>query len=190
MQGQIAGKIRGKWSQVDPSQWPERTAMTVHPGMTTSEKQNRLMGLTTLIGHLEQLVMGGNEGIITSKGKIHAAMADWIRAADLGAPEEYLIDPDSEEGQQAQQQQAQAAQEQQQAMQQMQEQMMQMQQQLEMQKLELDKYKHDTELQYKYYDSNLDAEVDEAKMTADNLVKMEQINVQNVQPDADREAAG
>jgi hypothetical protein len=39
--------------------------------------------------------------------------------------------------------------------------------QLEQQKLELDRYKIDAELRWKYYDSNLDAEVDTAKMTID-----------------------
>ena len=93
-------------------------------------------------------------------------------AGELGLPEQYLIDPDSEQGMKAQEQIRQQGEQ----MSQMQKQMAGMQQQMETQKLQLDKYKHDSELKYKYYDTNVDAGLKEAEMTVDNVVAMEKIS--------------
>jgi hypothetical protein len=49
--------------------------------------------------------------------------------------------------------------------------MQQMLLQLEQQKLQLQKYEHDTELRYKYYDTNVDAGLQEAKITVDAIQK-------------------
>jgi hypothetical protein len=119
-----------------------------------------------------QLLTSGAEGVMVTKSGIYNTLADWIRAAELGRPEEYLTDPDSEEGQQAQQQISQAGQ--QQAQQQAQ--MMQMQAQIEQMKIAQDKYKVDQELRWKYYDTNVDAGLKEAELTVDNVIELEKLD--------------
>jgi hypothetical protein len=169
MPGNVGAKIRGKWVQTNPAQWPQRQNIECTAGMTTQERANKISGYTQVLSQQQQWFQMGYDGIIVDGGKIFQAAAEWIRAADLGDPSEYLIDPDSPEAQQAAQQKAQQAQAQEQEMKQMQAGMIQMQRELEQQKLELDKYKHDSDLRFKYYDANLDADVKEAEMTADAL---------------------
>ena len=45
----------------------------------------------------------GADGVIVDKSKVYNTAADWIRAMKLGQPDEYLVDPTSEESQKAQQ---------------------------------------------------------------------------------------
>ena len=108
-------------------------------------------------------------GSLVDKGKLYNAMTDYLRAADLGQPEQYFVDPDSEEAMAADQQAAQAQEQQQQQMQQMQQQMVQMQQQFELQK-------QDNDLKFKYYDANLDAEIEEAKLTASSIIDIKKLD--------------
>lgn len=168
-----AAKLRGKWVEQVPADWPPRDHLDVLAGMTTDERNRKIMGLNALMALQMQWFQAGYDRIIVDGGKIHQAAADWIRANDLGDPASFMIDPDSPEAQQAAQEKAQQAEAERDRMEQLQSGMIQLQVQLEQQKIELDKYKHDSELRYKYYDSNLDAEVKEAEMTADSLVEME-----------------
>lgn len=163
--GPVQAKVRGKWAQTDTRQWPERENLTVTMGMTTAEKQARVLALSTVITNQFAILQAGGAGVLTDNGKMYNAMCDWCRANDLDTPEQYLIDPNSPEAQQAQQNQAAAQQQQQQQMQQMQQQLLQMQQAFELEKQRRD-------LQYKVWSDQLDAEVKEAQMTADNVVKL------------------
>ena len=61
------------------------------------------------------------------------------------------------------------------------EQQQQMQQVMEIEaaKIAEDKYEKDTEIAWKYYDTNIDAEIQEAKITADSIIKLETANAKN-----------
>lgn len=167
--GPTKAKIRGKWQDTDPSQWPERENITTNMGMTTAEKAARIGALNTVIAKQGEILMQGGDNVLTSLAKVYNAMCDWCRANDLDTPEQYLIDPTSPEAQQAMQQKAES---QQQQMQAQQAQIQQLQKQV--QDFELEKQSRD--LRYKVWSDQLDAEVKEAQMTADNVVKMKQIN--------------
>jgi len=171
--GDLAAKIRGKWITTRPQDWPERESARVTVGMTSGEKAARVQGLNALIAWQTGLIEKGQEGVLTDKSKVYNAAADWIRAADLGPnPEEYIIDPNSDEAKQAAASHAQQQQQQQQAMQQQQQAMMDMQRQIEAMKNETDRWKTEVETQFKYYDANLDAEVEEAKMVGNGVVAL------------------
>ena len=169
--GTIGAKLRGKWQQVKPSEWQERKHMEVTAGMTTSERTNKVMGLTTVIAKLEGLIAQGGENIITDKGKLYSAMSDWIRASELGQPEEYLIDPGSDESKQAAEAAGKSAQYQQGQL----DRLAQQEREIENQKLQLDKYKHDGDLKFDYDKLAADNEVAEAKMTTDAIVKLKSV---------------
>lgn len=172
--GQVSAKIRGKWQQTNTGQWPARENLTVNMGMTTAEKTAKVGTLTQVISQQTNIMAQGGDGILTNRSKVYNAMTDWLRASDIDTPEQYLIDPDSPEAQQAMQQQAQQQQQQQQQMAQMQQALIQMDQQF---KLLLQK----RDLEFKVWKEQLDAEVKEAQMTADNVVKLKQINTPKVE---------
>lgn len=167
--GPQKAKIRGKWQQTDSSQWPERENLDITMGMTTGEKVARIGALSQVITNQANIIAMGGGDILTSNAKMYNAMTDWMRANDLSTPEQYLIDPESPEAQQAAQGKAQSQQQQQQALADMQKQLIQIQHNFEL-------LKQSRDLQYKVWSDQLDAEVKEAQMTADNVVKVKQIN--------------
>ena len=145
--------------------------MEVTSGMTTSERTNKIMGLNQVINELKSAMMAGGEGVITDKSKLYSAYADWIRASELGAPEEYLIDPASDESKQAQEGAAKSAEYQQGQL----DRLAQQERELENQKLQLDRYKHDGDLKFDYDKLAADNEVAEAKMVSDAVVKLKSV---------------
>jgi hypothetical protein len=176
MAGQVNAKIGGKWSQTDTGQWAERDITTVAMGMTTIQKAERMQSLQTVIGQLQGLIASGGEGIITDQSRLYNAMGDWIRAANLGAPDQYLIDPASPEARQAAQAQQQAAQQSAQAAKDAQIEMavksqaplLQMQHHFKLTEQE-------RELSYKVWSDQLDAEVKEADITAQSLIDVKKM---------------
>ena len=166
--GPVMMKQRGQWVQADTSQWKERDIIEVQMGMTSAEKSQRIQALNAVVMQQETLAMGGGMGSLVDKSKLYNAMTDWLRANDLGQPEQYFVDPTSQEAQQAEQMQAQQMEQQQQQMRQMEQQMVQMQQQFELEK-------QANELRFKYYDANLDAEVEEAKITSSAIIDIKKL---------------
>lgn len=176
MAGQVNAKIGGKWAQTDTGQWAARDITTVAMGMTTIQKAERMQSLQTVIGQLQGLISSGGNGVITDQTRLYNAMGDWIRAANLGAPDQYLIDPASPEAQQAAQAQQQAAQQAAQAAQDAQIKMavdsqaplLQMQHHFKL-------TEQDRELSYKVWSDQLDAEVKEADMTSRAMIDIKKL---------------
>jgi len=165
--GPVGAKIRGKWQQTDPGQWPERSNLQVLMGMTTTEKMARVQSLAQVLMQQAQVLQMGGGGILVDNGKIYNAMADWCRASDLSSPDQYLIDPTGEEATQAQQSKAQQAEQAQLA-----------QQQAKQKEYEFELEKQRRDIEYKMWSDELQADLDEAKITADALVKKHQTNTQ------------
>jgi Tfp pilus assembly protein PilV len=171
----IDAKVSGKWIETNPSDWQARSHAKLTAGLTTSEKSKRVNGLNELMAQQQAWLQAGMEGIITDKRKIYNASCDWLRSADISQnPEEYLTDPDSEEAQQVMQQQAEQQQQQAQAMEQQQQMMLMMQQQLEKMKDDTERWKTTVDNQLEYYKTNVTADIDEAKITAENSIKLMQ----------------
>jgi len=168
--GPVMAKIAGKWQQADTSQWQERQITDVKMGLTTTEKAERLSALSQVLGQLQGMMSTGGNGVITDTQRIYSAMSDWIRAANLGPPDQYLIDPSSPEAQQALQQQAQ-------------EQQLQAQEQLRIQAEEIklnqnfELEKQGRDLSYKEWADRLKAEIEEAKLTVDSTIKVKELNL-------------
>ena len=178
MGGPVQLSVRGVTQQTDSSQWPEREIVAVTMGMTTAEKAQKLAGLTQVIQQQTMLAASGGMGSLVDKSKLYNAMADWLRASDLGDPTQYFVDPESQEAQQAEQMQAQAMQQQQAELQAAQEKLQQ-----DQFAFELEKQRRD--LEYKVWSDKLDAEVEEAKLTASTVVDMAKINKpEPTKPDA------
>ncbi|WP_299084449.1 hypothetical protein [uncultured Paraglaciecola sp.] len=168
--GPVMAKIGGKWQQTDTSQWQARHVTDIHMGLTTTEKAERLSALTQVLGQLQSMISTGGNGVITDTQRIYSAMSDWIRTANLGPADQYLIDPTSEEAQQALQQQSQ-------------EQRAQAEDQLRIQVEEIklnqnfDLEKQSRDLAYKEWSDRLSAEIEEAKLTVDSTIKVKELNI-------------
>jgi len=166
----MGAKLKGKWVQTTPSEWPERKHALLHAGLTRTEKANKLAGLAALIDKQERWILNGQEGVLTDKAKLYAACSDWIKASDIGGnPEEFISDPTSENAQkimqQAQQQQAQQAQAEREDAQRI----LQVQQEVERVKSETQKEIARLKTDFDYYRVNQDMEVKEAELTLRGL---------------------
>ena len=172
----LMGKVGNKWQQLDPTQWADRKNVATTMGLTSMEKAHRINGLTSVIQQQQMVIEKGGNNILTSLGKAYNAMSDWIRANDLGDPTEYLLDPDSPESQQAMQEQQQKQQQEQARIEDLQKQMLQMQHQFEL-------TKQANDLQFKKWDSLMDAEQYEADLTTKLIIadKSEQTKVVTTQ---------
>ena len=120
-------KFRGAWMNVNPSDWGERSRMTVCVGTGTQEDQVKVASLQQLLGVQQGLMMNDPMNPLCDYSKIHNTLKSIINLTDIGEPDQFLYDPQSPEGQQFGQQKQQEGQQQQQQM------MQQQQQQLEMQ---------------------------------------------------------
>ena len=160
-------KINGKWQQTDPRKWKPRKSLRVTAGLSGTERREKAQALGQNIGYQAQALQAGMDGVLVTPDGIHASLTDWLNVVDLDDVSSYYVDPASDEakaaGEQKQQQAAQQAQEAEK-----------LQQRIFDAEQQLDRYKHDTELAYKKWSDQLDAQVEEMKVTGKALADMEQ----------------
>jgi hypothetical protein len=161
-------KSNGKWMEPIPAKWPKRYCVYVKPGMSPGERSRKAAALNQILQAQINLAQQGMQDVLVSPDGFYKALMDWARVSEIANPEQYFIDPMSPEAQQAAQFKAQAAQQ----AQQKQEALMTQAVQTEQLKPAVDKYKHDSELQFKYWEKTMDVEVEEAKIAGDATVKM------------------
>ena len=112
------------WEQSQPAQWPERQEMMISMGMSVGERTRRVGILSGVLQQQQQDVQQGMNGITVDMNGVYQARLDILRLSGIPNPEQYWVDPQSQQSQQAQQAQAQQAEQaQQQAQQQAQAQM-------------------------------------------------------------------
>ncbi len=159
-------KISGKWQTTDPRKWKARGSLRVMAGLSGSERTEKAMALSQNIQYQSMALQAGMDGTLVTPDGVHNSLADWLRVVDLDDVSSYYVDPASEEAQAA-------AKQKQEAQQQQAQQMEQLQQRLIDQEQQLDKYKHDSDLAYKRWSDQLDAAVEEMKITGKAVAEME-----------------
>ena len=160
----VPHKFRGQWMSISPSDWGDRSRMTVCVGTGSQEDQVKVGALQQLLGVQQGLMMNDPMNPLCDYGKIHNTLKSIINLTDIGEPDQFLYDPQSPEGQQFGQQ------KQQQGQQQQQESMQKEQMQIQMQQTAL-------QAQMKV----ADAEMAKAMATQQNGQLKEQINVLEAQ---------
>lgn len=125
MQGEISAKVGDRWVSSIPSQWIARDRAVVKIAPSQGERLRQAGALGGLLDR--QLTLQEQGSTLVSGGTIHRITSDMTRLMGLANPEQYWVDPNSPEGQQAAQQQQQM----QQQMQQKQEQVEQLMQQMQ-----------------------------------------------------------
>ncbi len=166
MRGTVELKRAGEWQRTDPKEWLERSRLKVNTGLTPAERVQRVQALQQVVMTQREAMSAGLNGILTDATKVHAAVTDYCKAAGLAAPDSYWIDPASPEAQQAAQSQAQQAQQERAMAQAREDGILQA-------TWALERYKTDAELKYKYLDSLLDAEIEEAKLTGQATLQLQ-----------------
>ena len=180
----MSAKINGQWSQTNPSQWLERDQINVSVPPTRTEKMVQQIALEKVILQQQQHMMSGNEGILADKGAHYRALLDHARLSGIDNPEKYWIDPDSPQAQQAAQQSQMMQQQQMQEQQQKQDAMNQQLIQAQIMEIQRNWENDKEELQFKYteleqklamdkYETDVKADIDEAKIVGDATTKIE-----------------
>ena len=153
-------KRNGKWEQVIPSKWPERKAVTIKPGMSPGERTRRVNALGQVIDAQLMLADKGMDEVLVNLPGFNRALLDWARLNEVQNPEQYFVDPESKEAKAALKSKASQAQQ----MDTQRKMLMQQAMGLEQLRTAFEKYRTDAELQFKYFDSVLKAEIEEAKL--------------------------
>lgn len=178
--GEISAKIGGQWVSSSPSHWPQRDRVSINMGSSQGERL-RMAGALQGIQAIQKEMLA--QGMTTTTAeKLYESSVDMAEYLGVQHPEQYFVDPASEEGMQLAQQQ----QEQQQAMQQKQEQQEQFQMQLAQMQTEYQGQVAQAELgkaQAQMAKTQADAHIDRLQQQIDALkageesrLKQEQMN--------------
>jgi len=122
-------KFRGRWVQVNPSSWNDRSESTVRVGTGSGDTRAKLAAINQVIQLQAQAFQVPGQALV-NPNKIYSAVDDFCTFSGLNGASKYFVDPGSPEGQQATQQAQQAQQEQQAKQDQQSQAMIQMEQQL------------------------------------------------------------
>lgn len=183
----VQAQLAGQWIVTDPSEWRERDRVNVRIGLSPGQREHRQQTMQELVQWQLGVQAQGKDGILTDDSGLHKAMTDYLHSAGVDAPEQYLVDPNSQAAQQTAQAMAEAQQAQQQQLMQMQQQMATLQATIEQSKLQLEKYKADHDTAFKYYDARLKAEIAEAELVGQATRDLEVAQLQG--EFAERQAA-
>ena len=93
-------RFRGKWVNVDPTSWRDRTTTTVRVGTGSGNRKEQMMALSQIFAFQTQ--EGGTPGqsLIMPQNK-YEAINDFAKMAGLNGAGKYVLDPKSPEGQKA-----------------------------------------------------------------------------------------
>ena len=88
-------KLRGQWLPVDPSQWAERTQVTIEVGVGSGGKEQRLAMLTQVIQLQANVVrtLGPQAQSLVTPENAYAAFMDAAKAGGLKSASSYFTDP-------------------------------------------------------------------------------------------------
>lgn len=167
----------GQWQETYPSQWKARNNINISVALSPGERRRHAANLEKVLQFQQMIMQAGGNNLAVDLDCIHKATVDWMRAAQLDDAEGYFVDPQSQQGQQAQQAATQA--------QQMQQQMAQMQLQMEQQKLQIEQMK----AQWDHEDDLFDNETDRLKLAMEYETKEAELTLK-AQENANREGQG
>jgi hypothetical protein len=82
-------RLRGKWVDIDPRSWKNRSDMSIAVGLGTGNKDAQLMHLQTILGAQERAMPLG----VTTPKKVYNALIKLTQNAGFRNPEEFWNDP-------------------------------------------------------------------------------------------------
>jgi hypothetical protein len=90
-------QLRGKWVQVNPQEWHERTDMTVNVGLANGERQQLVQSMNGIIAMQREAIAAGGLGSFVSLKNVYRAATDMSKYAGVRNPELYFTNPESDE---------------------------------------------------------------------------------------------
>lgn len=94
-------KFRGEWVQVNPTQWSERSESTVRVGTGSGDTTAKLAAINQVIQMQTQALQMPGQAIV-DPSKIYSALNDFCKFSGLNGADKYFIDPTSQIGKQKQ----------------------------------------------------------------------------------------
>jgi hypothetical protein len=167
-QGAISFKRGKEWIQQNPSKWQVRDAVSVNLGASVGERQRIAAVFDSLLNKQAMLAQNGMEEILIDVTSFFNAAMQWLRINDVDNPEKYFLDPRSPQAVKAMKDKA----VQRQQTQQKQDAMMQQAIGLEQVRVALSKYQTDVKTQFDYYNTVLNAQIEEAKLAVQGVVDL------------------
>lgn len=101
-------ELRGQYVAVNPSNWRSRTDMSVTVGVGNMNKDQQLLHLTRMFEMMQTVIAGGGMGILVNPSNIYNMLKEFTENAGYKDVSKFWNDPNSPEGQRAQQQRAEA----------------------------------------------------------------------------------
>jgi hypothetical protein len=91
-------KLGDEWVDVNPSDWRDRSTMTINVGLGFNDKSTKIQLLATLLEYQKQALGAG----MATPDNIYNTMTEMVEAAGLGDVNKYFTDPATMEPQQPQ----------------------------------------------------------------------------------------
>jgi len=193
--GTVPFRFKGKWVNVDPSQWGPRSRMIVTVGAGASEEQQKMGALQQVFAIQKEMMATDPMQAMVTPMQMYSTLNEYVGLNGLGDTEQFFLDPQSPQGQQVAQQKAMEGQQQQQQMMQQQQQQLEMQQaalQAQMQVAQAEQVKAQATLQNGQLKEQINAmkaqhqnEIDRLKAEIDIAKEagQQRFNVQKLQTD-------
>lgn len=153
-------KRDGEWVVAVPKQWAPRDRVTVRVGMSPGERARQANALRTMLDAQLALAKEGMDEILVDAKTFYRTLMTWARVSDVRNPEQFWIDPESPRAVQAMELKTKNAQ----RTAAMRQALLERAVGKEEATVALDKYKHDSSLQFDYWKGVMDSEAKEAEI--------------------------
>jgi len=98
---ELSFRTQSSWITANPAEWQERTRASVRLGLSPGQRTRRRAALGQVIEWQAGLADKGYNKILVEIDTFYSALMDWCRSAELDNPEQYFIDPRTDESKQA-----------------------------------------------------------------------------------------
>ncbi len=88
-------RVDGEYREIDPSEWPEDMNVMIRVGLGSGKKEQRLQSRMLLLQIQRECMAAGLP--IVRPTHIHKSISGVVKDANLGSPNDFVDDPDSEE---------------------------------------------------------------------------------------------
>lgn len=102
-------ELRGQYVAVNPSNWRERTDMSVTVGVGNMNKDQQLLHLTRMFELTQMVIQGGGLGTLVTESNIYNMLKEFTENAGYKDVSKFWTDPNTPEAQQAAQKREEAA---------------------------------------------------------------------------------
>jgi hypothetical protein len=167
--GPVDVKVQDEWQQVDPTQWPERTYCNVKVGYSMGERMQISQALLQAIGLAKEALANGLEGVLVTKQGLYRMVLDFLTMQLVTNADQYFVDPASPSAIQAGEQAQQAAKD---AALENARQQAEALAAPERVKAASDKYKTDSDLEFKYFNAILDNSTKQAESDTKGVIDL------------------